>query len=164
MITESKLTRTTVAVLLMLSLSVAVLQTVGCGLRVCGTAGVGLGLRGKLVHSSTLEPIDARVGVRAFSDGELISARPATVRTEADGSFSILIPLAIVHGCGLELRRLDFPEVTLPDQIEVIVLRIGINGCEQRFDIDVATDTMVEGESLGPLELKSPILVGPCEH
>ena len=169
MITESQLTRKIVAVLLMLSLSVVVLPSAGC-YRSCGLYGVGVGLRGKLVHSSTLEPvIGARIGVRTFIDGEEISSLPAAIHdpssAEADGSFFFFIPEVYGGACGfLERLRLDLPEVTRPDQIEVIVLRIGINGCEQRFDIDVATDTMVEGESLGPIELKSPILVGPCEH
>ena len=163
LITKSALTRKTVAVLLMFSLSVAVLPIVGC-YRSCGTAGVGVWLRGKLVHVSTLEPIDARIGVRTFNDGQLIASQSATHRTEADGSFFFFVPLAIYHGCGLELRRLDLPEATFPDQIEVIVVRIGLNGCEQRFDIDVATDTVVDEEFSGIIELKSPILVGPCEH
>ncbi len=165
MITESELTRKTVAVLLMLSLSVAVLQIVGCRPS-CGIYGVGVWLRGKLVHSSTLEPvIDARIGVRTFLDGKLITSQPATLPTEADGSFFLYIPLAVDAACGLlETLRLDLPEVTRPDQIEVIVLRVGLNGCEQRFGIDVATDTMVDEEFSGIIELKSPILVGPCEH
>lgn len=165
MITESKLTRKTVAVLLMLSLSVVVLQIAGCRPS-CSEYAVGVSLRGKLVHSSTLEPvIDARIGVRAFLDGKLVASPSATLATEADGSFLLYIPLAYGGACGfLETLRLDLPEVTHPDQIEVIVFRIGLNECEQRFDIEVATDTVVDEEFSHIIELKNPILVGPCVH
>ena len=142
----------------------AVLMTFG-GCLPCPLTGVRLFLRGKVLDAETLRgATDAAVGGRTFTEGEetdrvspLIYDGSATFPPpEEDGTFQVEFNLNS-PSCGPPI--LEFPR---PDQVEVIVVR---DGCEQTFIIEINEDTVVDMDFPDDvIELKDPILVGPCEE
>ena len=73
---------------------------------------------------------------------------------EEDGTFQVWFTRR-PHSCGDVVT--EFPR---PDQVEIIVVR---DGCEQTFLIEINEDTVVNLDFPDDvLELKDPILVGPC--
>ena len=158
-------------IVLLLAAGVVIPHEVGCG--PCWDAAVGYTIRGKLVDRDTREPIsDAAWGVSSLAGGDTITYQPAvlsdgsqnTPPLDEDGSFTSLLFEGLWGSCYRweTPQALKPPELTRPDQIEVTVVR---DGCEQRFLIDLNADTVVDMEFPDDvIELKDPILVGPCDE
>ncbi len=156
--------------LVLLGCVLAVPQIPGCG--PCGiTFPPNRIVRGTVVDAETLEPLDTvLVSVGTVTDGENTGAggarRGGSVEIASDGSFEMMIEFFDSGSvCGFLLDNSVIlsdttPDFPAPDKILVIVER---DGCEQRIDIEMNEDTVVDlNFPDGVIELIDPILVPPC--
>lgn len=117
-------------------------------------------VRGQLLDSETMQGLVGVVyGVRVLNDGELLAGRrPISLNTGIQGVFACRAAGALFNPCSPAR-----PELTQPDQVEVIVVR---DDCEQRFliDLDQEAEITTEKATRIVIDLKDPILVSPCEE
>ena len=134
----------------------------------CVDVWYGYRVHGVVVDADTLEPLtSADLGGRILKDGEelsLFSGSPGLVNVPApdeNGGFVLRFVERHAGACNIGGIIYERPELTRPDQVEVIVVH---DGCEQSFIIELNEDTVVDWAFPDDdIELKDPILVPACE-
>lgn len=155
--------------MLLVSMGTLALHVPGC---VCGDAWYGFSVHGRFLSSDTQEPLtDVLYGGRLLVGGEEIDSTPAIIMGGSanypppaeDGSFALGFVEAHVGQCGLFfLLDLSRPELTRPDEVEVIIVR---DACEQTIRIEITEETVVDFDFPGDvIELSDPVLVPPCDQ
>jgi len=128
-------------------------------------------VNGILVLESADAPLSgAAVGGRLLTGGVVTAEWPAvrqgaggvdvTTPTGEDGAFELFFLTGGPLCASLFGPTLPPPEIPMPDQIEIIVVR---EDCEQSILIDVNDSTIVDLTAPDDtLELREPVFVPPC--
>ena len=129
-----------------------------------------IAVRGAVVDGATGQPIaGAILGGSLWREGEVISGysalrnngEPNGPATDSQGAFQLGFSSGLSPGCASIFGpRLPPPELGQPD---LVTFEIVFGGCTQFVDVEVNEENFVDADaSDNTLELRNPILLGPC--